>query len=68
LGTPISKSLGAFSDSLRTQRRQRAEEMAAQDDHQVALPAGAFHRPAMGIVLIGPAAISLVQHFQHTFQ
>src|SRR6202140_402895 len=29
-GTPLSKSLGTFSDSLRTQRRQLAEEMAAK--------------------------------------
>ncbi len=29
-GTPIAKSLGAFSDALRTQRRQKAEERAAK--------------------------------------
>src|SRR6185437_6050652 len=29
-GTPIAKSLSAFSDALRTQRRQQAEEMAAK--------------------------------------
>ncbi len=67
-GTPISKSLGAFSDSLRTQRRQRAEEMAAKTTIKLLFPLALFIAPAMGIVLIGPAAISLVQHFQHTFQ
>ncbi len=67
-GTPISKSLGAFSDSLRTQRRQKAEEMAAKTTIKLLFPLALFIAPAMGIVLIGPAAISLVQHFQHTFQ
>ena len=67
-GTPISKSLGAFSDSLRTQRRQRAEEMAAKTTIKLLFPLALFIAPAMGIVLIGPAAISLVKHFQNTFQ
>jgi tight adherence protein C len=67
-GTPISKSLGAFSDALRVQRRQRAEEMAAKTTIKLLFPLALFIAPAMGIVLIGPAAISLVQHFQHTFQ
>src|SRR6266496_4210363 len=67
-GTPISKSLGAFSDALRTQRRQRAEEMAAKTTIKLLFPLALFIAPAMGIVLIGPAFISLVQHFQHTFQ
>ena len=67
-GTPISKSLGAFSDALRTQRRQRAEEMAAKTTIKLLFPLALFIAPAMGIVLIGPAAISLVKHFQNTFQ
>jgi tight adherence protein C len=67
-GTPISKSLGAFSDSLRVQRRQKAEEMAAKTTIKLLFPLALFIAPAMGIVLIGPAAISLVKHFQHTFQ
>ena len=67
-GTPISKSLGAFSDALRTQRRQRAEEMAAKTTIKLLFPLALFIAPAMGIVLIGPAFISLVEHFQHTFQ
>lgn len=67
-GTPISKSLGAFSDALRTQRRQKAEELAAKTTIKLLFPLALFIAPAMGIVLIGPAFISLVQHFQHTFQ
>ena len=64
-GTPISKSLGAFSDALRTQRRQKAEELAAKTTIKLLFPLALFIAPAMGIVLLGPAAISLVKHFQH---
>jgi tight adherence protein C len=64
-GTPISKSLGAFSDGLRTARRQKAEELAAKTTIKLLFPLALFIAPAMGIVLLGPAAISLGKHFQH---
>jgi tight adherence protein C len=64
-GTPISKSLGAFSDALRTARRQKAEELAAKTTIKLLFPLALFIAPAMGIVLLGPAAISLGKHFQH---
>jgi tight adherence protein C len=64
-GTPISKSLGTFSDALRTQRRQQAEEMAAKTTIKMLFPLALFIAPAMGIVLLGPAAISLIKHFEH---
>jgi tight adherence protein C len=67
-GTPISKSLATFSDSLRTQRRQKAEEMAAKTTIKLLFPLALFIAPAMGIVLLGPAFISLVKGFQHVFQ
>jgi tight adherence protein C len=66
-GTPISKSLGAFSDALRTQRRQRAEELAAKTTIKLLFPLALFIAPAMGVVLIGPALISVAKHFQNTF-
>ena len=64
-GTPISKSLGAFSDGLRVARRQRAEELAAKTTIKLLFPLALFIAPSMGIVLLGPAAISLAKHFQH---
>ena len=64
-GTPISKSLGMFSDALRTQRRQKAEELAAKTTIKLLFPLALFIAPAMGIVLLGPAAISLTKHFEH---
>jgi tight adherence protein C len=64
-GTQISKSLGAFSDSLRTQRRQKAEELAAKTTIKMLFPLALFIAPAMIIVLVGPAGISLIKHFEH---
>jgi tight adherence protein C len=64
-GTPLSKSLGTFSDSLRTQRRQQAEEKAAKTTIKMLFPLAICIAPAMGVVLLGPAAISLAKHFEH---
>jgi tight adherence protein C len=64
-GTPISKSLSVFSDSLRTQRRQKAEELAAKTTIKLLFPLALFIAPAMAIVLLGPAIISVTKHFQH---
>src|SRR6266567_6231904 len=64
-GTPLSKSLGTFSDSLRTQRRQQAEEKAAKTTIKMLFPLALCIAPAMGVVLLGPAAISLAKHFKH---
>jgi len=66
-GTPISKSLGAFSDSLRTQRRQKAEELAAKTTIKLLFPLALFIAPSMGIVVLGPALISLVKGFERAF-
>ncbi len=66
-GTPISKSLGAFSDALRVARRQRAEELAAKTTIKLLFPLALFIAPAMGVVLLGPAIISVAKHFQNTF-
>jgi tight adherence protein C len=64
-GTPLSKSLGTFSDALRIQRRQAAEEMAAKTTIKLLFPLALFIAPAMGIVLLGPAALSLIKNFKH---
>ena len=63
-GTPISKSLGSFSDALRTQRRQKAEELAAKTTIKLLFPLALFIAPSMGIVLLGPAALSLIKGFK----
>ena len=64
-GTPISKSLGTFSDALRTARRQKAEELAAKTTIKLLFPLALFIAPSMGIVLLGPAALSLIKYFSN---
>src|SRR5215469_9552503 len=67
-GTSLSKSLGAFSDALRTQRRQLAEEMAAKTTVKLVLPLVFFIFPAMGIVVAGPPFIAILRHLEHFLQ
>ncbi|HET9406629.1 MAG TPA: type II secretion system F family protein [Candidatus Sulfotelmatobacter sp.] len=64
-GTPIAKSLGAFSDALRTQRRQQAEERAAKTTIKLVPPLVFCIFPAMGIVVVGPAMVALGKFFAH---
>lgn len=62
-GTPISKSLAAFSDSLRTQRRQQAEETAAKTTIKLVLPLVFFIMPSIFVVTIAPAVLTLMKSF-----
>jgi len=58
-GTSISQALRTFSDTLRTKRRQRAEEKAAKLPVKMIIPMVLFIFPAVLIVLLGPAFISI---------
>jgi tight adherence protein C len=62
-GTPIAKSLGAFSDALRTQRRQQAEERAAKTTIKLVPPLVFCIFPAMGVVVVGPAFVAIRMFF-----
>ena len=64
-GTPIAKSLGAFSDALRTQRRQKAEELAAKTTIKLVPPLVFFIFPSMGVVVVGPAVIAVSEFLAH---
>jgi tight adherence protein C len=66
-GTPISKALAVFSDSLRTQRRQKAEELAAKTTIKMVFPLVLFIFPSMFIVLLAPAVISIIHNMQRLF-
>jgi tight adherence protein C len=62
-GTPLSKSLGYFADSLRTRRRQQAEEMAAKTTVKLVFPLVLFIFPSMFIVLLVPAILAINRSF-----
>ena len=66
-GTPLSKSLGYFADSLRVRRRQQAEELAAKTTVKLVFPLVLFIFPSMFIVLLVPALISISRSFLSTF-
>ena len=66
-GTPISKSLGAFSDSLRLQRRQKAEELAAKTTIKLVLPLVFCIFPSIFIVTVAPAIITVIKSFRTVF-
>jgi len=66
LGTSISQSLRVYSDTIRTKRRQRVESLAAQASVKMVFPLVLFILPAMFIVLLAPAAISLFNNFANS--
>jgi len=63
LGTSISQSLKVYSDSLRVKRRQRAEELASKASIKMTIPLVLFILPATFIVIMAPAALSMVKMF-----
>ena len=67
-GTPVSKSLGSFSDALRLQRRQQAEEKAAKTTIKLVPPLVFFIFPAIGVVTVGPAVILVAKSLEHLVQ
>jgi tight adherence protein C len=59
-GTSIAKGLRIFSDSLRTKRRQRAEQEAQKAAVKLLLPLACFLFPTLFIAILGPAALNLI--------
>jgi tight adherence protein C len=60
-GTSVAQSLRVHSDTLRTKRRQRAEEAAAKTGVKMVFPLVFCIFPAIWVVTIGPAAIKFVE-------
>ncbi len=60
-GTSVARSLRVHSDTLRTKRRQRAEEAAAKTGVKMVFPLVLCIFPAIWVVTIGPAAIKFVE-------
>jgi len=62
-GTPISRALSTFSDSLRTAQRQKAEENAAKATIKLVLPLVLFIFPSIFIVTVAPAILTIMGSF-----
>jgi tight adherence protein C len=58
-GASIAQALRVQSDSMRTRRKQIAEEKAAKTAVQLIFPLVLFIFPGIFVVLVGPAAINI---------
>ncbi len=61
LGTSLAQSLRVHSDSLRTRRRQKAEEAAAKTTIKLVFPLVFLLFPALFIVILGPGVIEIIR-------
>jgi tight adherence protein C len=58
-GTSIARAVRVYADSLRTKRRQRAEQAAQKAAFKLLLPLGALLFPTMFIIILGPALLNI---------
>jgi tight adherence protein C len=58
-GSSVAQALRVQSDSMRTRRRQIAEEKAAKTAVQMIFPLVLFIFPGIFVVLVGPAALAI---------
>jgi tight adherence protein C len=63
-GTSIAKTLRVYSDTMRTQRRQQAEEQAAKTTVKLVFPLVFFIFPSLFVVVLGPAMIKMMEGFK----
>jgi tight adherence protein C len=63
LGTSLAQSLRVFADSLRTIRRQMAEEAAAKTAVKLIFPLVFFIFPALLVVILGPGLLRIMKFF-----
>jgi tight adherence protein C len=59
-GTSVSQALRTFADSLRTRRRQEAEERAAKVGVKLVFPLVLCLFPAFFVVVLGPAVLKIM--------
>jgi tight adherence protein C len=62
-GTSVAQSLRVHSDTLRTKRRQRAEEAAAKTGAKMVFPLVFCIFPSIWVVTLGPAVIKFIKVF-----
>ena len=66
-GTSIAKTLRTHSETLRTQRIQKVEELAAKTTIKLIFPLVLFIFPSLFLVVLGPAAIMMSESFSKAF-
>jgi len=66
-GTSVAKTLRVYSETLRVQRRQRVEELAAKTAVKLIFPLVLFIFPSLFVVVLGPASISMTESFEKYF-
>ncbi|MGE0129702.1 MAG: type II secretion system F family protein [Blastocatellales bacterium] len=62
-GSSIARAIRAYSDALRTKRRQRAEQAAQKAAIKLLMPLALFLFPTLFIAMLGPAVIQLSDNF-----
>lgn len=62
-GTSIATALRVQSETMRTNRRQKLEEKAAQTPVKLIFPLLLFIFPALMVVILGPAIIQVMESF-----
>ncbi len=61
-GTSVAQALRVFSDTMRSKRRQRAEEHGAKMSIKMIPPLVFFIFPAIFVVVTGPAVIAIIRY------
>lgn len=62
-GSSIAKAVRVFADSLRTQRRQRAEQASQKAALKLLIPLTGFLFPVIILIILAPAALNLIDVF-----
>src|SRR6516164_166247 len=64
-GTPLAQALRVLANEMRAARMTRAEEKAARLPALLTVPMILFILPTLFIVLLGPAALGVIDTFSH---
>ena len=63
-GTDIGKAVKVYSNSLRTERKQLAEEKGAKISTKLTFPTIFLILPALMVIILGPAVINLLERMK----
>jgi tight adherence protein C len=61
-GTSVATTLRVYSDTFRTQRMQKAEELAAKIPVKLVFPLVLFIFPSLFVAILGPAVIRIFRN------